>query len=766
MEQNINRNVAPVLAVPGTLLLPGTKITLQNLSDTDLDTCQAPQLIALPSFRTESRTFGVLCEPLNVHDNGTVILQVLQRIAAEKIIGTKHPVAFYEYAPETDDLSPEAESDMISYIMDLVRDMASRMQAGSRIVRMADGYETLNPLMTFLAQYMDLNAQEKYDLLAADSLKQRALRFVDCLMRQKEELALNMEMKEKFTDEAARSYREQAIRRQIEALQSQLPENGSQEESSCKERILASDMPEEVKKVLCDEADRLAAQSQPGAESDNIRTYLEFALALPWKHEPVKNIDLNEARRILNSRHYGLDKVKERIVQHLAVMRLRNTNKGSALLLVGPPGTGKTSLGKSIAQALDRPYVRMSLGGIRDESEIRGHRRTYVGAMAGRLLQSMKRAGATNPVMILDEIDKLMQGGFSGDPAAAMLEVLDPEQNDTFTDHYLDLPYDLSDVFFIATANSLDTIPGPLLDRMEIIEVSSYTAEEKFHIARDHLVPEVLLEHGIRPDQLQLSDDVVTSLIDSYTMEAGCRGLKKRIAAVARYESEAILTAEGPVCVKADDLEEILGAPIARHDKVRDKNPAGVVTGLAWTAVGGEVLFIETTTMPGSGQMILTGQLGDVMKESARISLSVLKSRLPLDTLVFKDKDIHIHFPAGATPKDGPSAGITIFTALASLALDQPVDSRIAMTGEITLRGDVLPIGGLKEKLFGALRAGIKKVLIPADNVRDLKEVDASVRNALDIVPVSTVEDVLRETLGLTLPDLRQRLSAQNIVIG
>lgn len=766
MEQNINRNVAPVLAVPGTLLLPGTKITLQNLSDTDLDTCQAPQLIALPSFRTASRTFGVLCEPLNVHDNGTVILQVLQRIAAEKIIGTKHPVAFYEYVPETDDLSPEAESDMISYIMDLVRDMASRMQAGSRIVRMADGYETLNPLMTFLAQYMDLNAQEKYDLLAADSLKQRALRFVDCLMRQKEELALNMEMKEKFTDEAARSYREQAIRRQIEALQSQLPENGSQEESSCKERILASDMPEEVKKVLCDEADRLAAQSQPGAESDNIRTYLEFALALPWKHEPVKDIDLNQARKILNSRHYGLDKVKERIVQHLAVMRLRNTNKGSALLLVGPPGTGKTSLGKSIAQALDRPYVRMSLGGIRDESEIRGHRRTYVGAMAGRLLQSMKRAGATNPVMILDEIDKLMQGGFSGDPAAAMLEVLDPEQNDTFTDHYLDLPYDLSDVFFIATANSLDTIPGPLLDRMEIIEVSSYTAEEKFHIARDHLVPEVLLEHGIRPDQLQLSDDVVTSLIDSYTMEAGCRGLKKRIAAVARYESEAILTAEGPVCVKADDLEEILGAPIARHDKVRDKNPAGVVTGLAWTAVGGEVLFIETTTMPGSGQMILTGQLGDVMKESARISLSVLKSRLPLDTLAFKDKDIHIHFPAGATPKDGPSAGITIFTALASLALDQPVDSRIAMTGEITLRGDVLPIGGLKEKLFGALRAGIKKVLIPADNVRDLKEVDASVRNALDIVPVSTVEDVLRETLGLTLPDLRQRLSAQNIVIG
>lgn len=510
-------------------------------------------------------------------------------------------------------------------------------------------------------------------------------------------------------------------------------------------------MPVEVQEAMLEEARKLENQSQPGPETDNIRTYLEFALSLPWKKEPVQEADLDKARDILNSRHYGMDKVKERIVEHLAVMRLRKSSKGSALLLVGPPGTGKTSLGKSIAEALDRPYVRMSLGGVRDESEIRGHRRTYVGSMAGRVLQSMKKAGKTNPVMILDEVDKLMQGGFSGDPAAAMLEVLDPEQNDTFSDHYLDQPYDLSDVFFIATANSLDTIPGPLLDRMEIIEVPSYTGEEKFHIAKDHLIPEVLEDHGIRQDQLMISEGAIETLVENYTMEAGCRGLKKRIAAIARHESENILK-NGTVQVESQDLERILGPVSARHEKVKDANPVGVVTGLAWTAVGGEVLFIETTDMPGSGQMILTGQLGDVMKESARIALSLLKSRLPVDAGLFKDRDLHIHFPAGATPKDGPSAGITIFTALASLVTSRPVSSRLAMTGEVSLSGNVLPIGGLREKLYGAVRAGITKVLIPWDNRQDLQEVPASVKEKLEIIPVQTVEDVLRETLGIALP--------------
>jgi ATP-dependent Lon protease len=481
---------------------------------------------------------------------------------------------------------------------------------------------------------------------------------------------------------------------------------------------------------------------------------------LPWKREEAKAVNLEEARRILNQQHYGLEKVKERIIQHLAVMQLNKNKKGSIILLVGPPGTGKTSLGKSIAEALGREYIRLSLGGVRDESEIRGHRRTYVGAMPGRIIQSLKKAGHTNPVMVLDEVDKLMSGGFHGDPSSALLEVLDPEQNSTFTDHYLDLPYDLSDVFFIATANSLESIPLPLLDRMEVIPISSYTIEEKFHIGKDHLLSAVLEDHGIPKDQIVLEDAVLKKIISDYTMEAGVRGLKKQLAALARIAGERIVSkkSEGPFTIKEEDLEDLLGRRVSRHEKAQNDNPPGVVTGLAYTPVGGEILFIEATDMPGSGNVILTGKLGDVMKESARISLSLLKSRLPLNTFNFKEKDLHIHVPSGAVPKDGPSAGIALFTALASLVTGHKVDSRLAMTGETTLRGAVLPIGGLKEKLLGAQRAGIKKVLIPKDNLVDLKDVPEEIKEQLTIIPVETVEDVLKETLGISLPKLEQVL--------
>ncbi|WP_304410341.1 endopeptidase La [Faecalibaculum rodentium] len=754
---------APVLPVPGTLLLPGTTIRLKDLSRTDIHRLQEDLFVAVP-VRSESGrdtwkdtdfyNYGVTCMITSVEDSDATAV-TLQRVQIVQMIGGRFPAAVYELAADQEDLDDRAVQDMLGYIRNLVKEISSRIRGGERIARIAEGYSDINQLITYLAQYMPLSAQERFELLEMDSVKERCLHFIDLLLRQKEMISLNLEMQEKLSGEASKYYKEQALRRQIQALKEELEETTGEadgdRDDSFGARIMASDMPEEIQEAMLEEARKLENQSQAGPETDNIRTYLEFALSLPWKKEPVQEADLDRAREILNSRHYGMDKVKERIVQHLAVMRLRKTNKGSALLLVGPPGTGKTSLGKSIAEALDRPYVRMSLGGVRDESEIRGHRRTYVGSMAGRVLQSMKKVGQTNPVMILDEVDKLMQGGFSGDPAAAMLEVLDPEQNDTFSDHYLDQPYDLSDVFFIATANSLDTIPGPLLDRMEVIEVPSYTGEEKFHIAHDHLIPEVLRDHGIEKDQLVITDGAIETLVDNYTMEAGCRGLKKRIATIARHESEKILK-DGRVTVEAANLEEILGPVTARHEKVKDSNPAGVVTGLAWTAVGGEVLFIETTDMPGTNQMILTGQLGDVMKESARIALSLLKSRLPMDAALFKDRDLHIHFPAGATPKDGPSAGITIFTALASLVTGRPVSSHLAMTGEVSLSGNVLPIGGLREKLYGAQRAGITKVLIPWDNRQDLAEVPASVKEKLEIVPVRTVEDVLRETLGIALP--------------
>lgn len=754
---------APVLPVPGTLLLPGTTIRLKDLSRTDIHRLQEDLFVAVPVRSESSRdtwkdtdfyNYGVTCMITSVEDSDATAV-TLQRVQIVQMIGGRFPAAVYELAADREDLDDRAVQDMLGYIRNLVKEISSRIRGGERIARIAEGYSDINQLITYLAQYMPLSAQERFELLEMDSVKERCLHFIDLLLRQKEMISLNLEMQEKLSGEASKYYKEQALRRQIQALKEELEETTGEadgdRDDSFGARIMASDMPEEIQEAMLEEARKLENQSQAGPETDNIRTYLEFALSLPWKKEPVQEADLDRAREILNSRHYGMDKVKERIVQHLAVMRLRKTNKGSALLLVGPPGTGKTSLGKSIAEALDRPYVRMSLGGVRDESEIRGHRRTYVGSMAGRVLQSMKKAGQTNPVMILDEVDKLMQGGFSGDPAAAMLEVLDPEQNDTFSDHYLDQPYDLSDVFFIATANSLDTIPGPLLDRMEVIEVPSYTGEEKFHIAHDHLIPEVLRDHGIEKDQLVITDGAIETLVDNYTMEAGCRGLKKRIATIARHESEKILK-DGRVTVEAANLEEILGPVTARHEKVKDSNPAGVVTGLAWTAVGGEVLFIETTDMPGTNQMILTGQLGDVMKESARIALSLLKSRLPMDAALFKDRDLHIHFPAGATPKDGPSAGITIFTALASLVTGRPVSSHLAMTGEVSLSGNVLPIGGLREKLYGAQRAGITKVLIPWDNRQDLAEVPASVKEKLEIVPVRTVEDVLRETLGIALP--------------
>ncbi|WML37861.1 endopeptidase La [Clostridium sp. OS1-26] len=698
-------------------------------------------------------------------------VKVLDRVEIKSLsIQNNFIHAEYDISPDNIDLNEKSQEEMQGYLKKVTYEISEKFQGSEQYMKVIDEIKDLNSLMVHLSQFMPISNSEKYDLLETQSLKNRSLKFMDYLLKQKETLELQLQMAEKVSKKTNKYYRESMLREQLKVIQEELNEGKGESTKKDKDylsKIEEAQMPPDIKNTALDELDKLQAQSPNSSDYNIIRNYLDLLVQLPWKKSETKPINLGEARRILDDEHYGLSKVKDRIIQHLAVMQLKKDKKGSILLLVGPPGTGKTSLGKSIAEALDRKYIRLSLGGIRDEAEIRGHRRTYVGAMPGRIIQSIKKAGESNPVMILDEVDKLMTGGYSGDPASALLEVLDPEQNNSFTDHYLDLPYDLSEVFFIATANSLESIPAPLLDRMEVIQISSYTINEKFHIGKNHLVPEILEDHGLTEEQLVIEDDVLQKIISDYTLEAGVRGLKKQLAAIARVTSEKIVsnTVELPYKINVDQLEELLGKQVSRHDKAQLDNPPGVVTGLAWTPVGGEILFIEATDMSGSGQVILTGKLGDVMKESARISLSLLKSRLPINSINFKERDLHIHVPSGSVPKDGPSAGITLFTALASLVTGIKVDSKIAMTGEITLRGAVLPIGGLKEKLLGAQRAGVTKVLIPKDNVIDLKDVPEEVKKQLTIIPVETIEDVLKETLGISLPRI-ERMFNQKDVIG
>ncbi|MFT3984186.1 MAG: endopeptidase La [Lachnospiraceae bacterium] len=771
MKENSNMR-GIVLPISNTVLLPDveTKIFMKTSDDTQLSYLErdAAAKIALPlkqnlgqkalkeeDFYKIGITFFV--KEIEKTAKGIQLsVKTADRIMLKELQfeeGVIH--AEYELFPEEEDLNEAGREELLDYFKKIVREISEKFEGGEQYVRMIDEFKDLNSLIVYLSQFIQISNEEKYELLKTDSRRERALLFMDRLLKQKEAIELQMQISEKFSEKANKYYRESVLREQLKVIQEELNEGKeAKKDKDYTARIDEAQMPADIRETALEELDKLEAQGPHGSEYHVLRNYLDLLIQLPWKKSEQGPVNLGEARQILDEQHYGLKKVKDRIIQHLAVMQLKNGKKGSILLLVGPPGTGKTSLGKSIAEALDRKYIRLSLGGIRDEAEIRGHRRTYVGAMPGRIMQSIKKAGVSNPVMILDEVDKLMSGGFGGDPASALLEVLDPEQNSTFTDHYLDVPYDLSDVFFVATANTTESIPGPLLDRMEVIQISSYTTDEKFHIGKDHLIPAVLEEHGLTAEQMIVEDDILQKIINDYTLEAGVRGLKKQLSALARITSEKIVSnkVELPYKIKSQELEEFLGRKVSRHDMAQQDNPPGVVTGLAWTPVGGEILFIEVTDMPGSGEVMLTGKLGDVMKESARISLSLLKSRLPLDSVNFREKDLHIHVPSGAVPKDGPSAGIALFTALASLVTGKKVDSKIAMTGEITLRGAVLPIGGLKEKLLGAQRAGIRKVLIPKDNAADLKDVPEEVRNQLTVIPVETVEDVMKETLGISLP--------------
>jgi len=769
-----------ILAIENLVLLPGMTYPLRidRFSEDEL-VCirdKNQEIVALPLKRHRDRheinvedfyTTGVALEVLEVNPSEKgyhVQVKILNRVEVSDINIAENMITGKTVsAQEVIDLNENGQKEMMTYIQNISHQIGAKFRESEGIIKAIDEIKDLNVLIGYISRFLPLSQEEKYTLMEIASLKERSLTFIDYFLHYKEGIQLQIEMSERFSEKANKNYRETVLREQLREIQKELnevePASGIKKKDY-RARIEKAHMPEEIQTASLEELSKLESQNPASSDYNVIQNYLDLLVELPWEMKAEKLVDIGEARRVLDEQHDGLEKVKDRIIQHLAVMQLKKDKQGSILLLVGPPGTGKTSLGKSIAGALDRKYTRLSLGGIRDEAEIRGHRRTYVGAMPGRILQSIKKAGVMNPVMVLDEVDKLMTG-YNGDPASALLEVLDPEQNNTFTDHYLDLPYDLSNVFFIATANSLENIPGPLLDRMEVIQLSSYTTNEKFNIGKNHLIKEALEEHGLTEADLQISDETLKKIISDYTMEAGVRGLKKQLAAIARSVVEKIVlgTVAKPYIAEVDALEEILGRKMSRHDMAQEINPPGVVTGLAWTPVGGEILFIEATEMPGSDHIILTGQLGDVMKESARIALSLLKSRLPMNAIQFKDKDLHVHVPSGAVPKDGPSAGIALFTAFASLITGIMVDAKLAMTGEITLRGVVLPIGGLKEKLIAAERAGITKVLIPKDNVADLKDVPEEVKNKVQIVAVETIEDVLKEALGIALPKIEQVLT-------
>ena len=691
-------------------------------------------------------------------DDGYLICaQVTQRVTAISVSEREGRFyATYEPVPDIQDLEDELKVRILADIKITIHEISSRFSGSEQFTRPIDQMDSIDQIMGFVMPFLPVHLTEKQALHEIVSVRQRYITFLELLVKTREDINIRIEMAKKVSDRVGKTNREAMLREQLKVIQEELAESeGTAGDDGYRQKIENAKMPEDVRKKALVEAKKLETGGSQNHESAVIRNYLDLLLDLPWITEEKKSIDIKEARRILDSHHNGLDKVKERIIQHLAVMKLKQEKQGSILLFTGPPGTGKTSLGKSIAEALQRKYIRISLGGVRDEAEIRGHRRTYVGALPGRIIQGIQKAGTKNPVFILDEIDKLASS-YAGDPASALLEVLDPEQNNTFSDHYLEVPYDLSDVLFIATANSLATIPAPLLDRMEIIEISGYTKYEKFAIAKDHLIPGILEEHGLDQDKLRIDDDALKIVIEKYTREAGVRWLGKQLAKMARYISEKVVsgTPELPFVVTTDNLAEVLGKELIRQEVARKEPVPGVVTGLAWTPVGGEILFIEGTFMPGTGKLTLTGQLGDVMKESATISLSLIRSRLAntQSGFNFMTSDIHVHVPSGATPKDGPSAGVTLFTALSSLITGKTVDPDLAMTGEITLSGTVLPVGGIKEKILAAHRAGIKKIILPKENERDLLDVPEDVRGELAFVPVETVEEVLKAALGIELP--------------
>lgn len=647
---------------------------------------------------------------------------------------------------DIDDMDHAEEISRINAVKEEMVRFSEQYQWGAMIRAYAAHWQNIGDIASAFAPWMINTNEERYALLEEDSKKKRFEMTEKMIYENLEMAKVNQRATTAQEEEYQKLYRENAIKKQMEYLQKELDDMHPENVSDIRRleiRLQESKMNEEAKKEGTRLLNRLKSEGANSAENGSITDYLELLTSLPWEKEPAEKIDLDQAGHILDADHFGLDKVKKRIIQQLAVVNLKGRQTGSILLFVGAPGTGKTSIGQNIAKAMGREYVRISLGGVRDEADIRGHRRTYIGSMPGRIIDGIRKCRTSNPVIVLDEVDKLSHS-YNGDPASALLEVLDPEQNAHFTDHYLNVPFDLSDVFFICTANTVDTIPEPLLNRMEMISFRGYTPIEKLHIAREHLLPKSMAAIGIPQGKLSVSDKALDTVISDYTREAGVRGLKNRIDMICRNAAVSFVKdADADIKVDESNLRDYMDTnPITQKHVPKEAKP-GIVTGLAWTSVGGAILYIETMLTKGSGKVIITGQLGDVMKESAQIAISLVKSRYPDKAQLFEENDLHIHVPDGATPKDGPSAGITLTTALSSLVTGHAVSPSVAMTGEVSLQGRVNPIGGLPEKLMAAQRAGVKKVFIPIDNEADLRDVAAEVKEALFIQPVKWVSDVL-----------------------
>src|SRR5687767_10617654 len=686
--------------------------------------------------------------------NYSLILQGLTRIRLDQVTQTNPYIRAKIARVETRALEDVEAEALAMSLRDVAKQVIQLMpelprEAGSLI----DSIQAPGALADLVAANLDAPVEEKAQLIETLEVKERIRKVLRLLTRQLEILKMRERINSQIKEEMGKNQREYVLRQQLKAIKEELGEDeGDQGDlDGLEERIAKANLPTEAETVAKKQLKRLRTMQVGSAEYTVVRTYLDWILDIPWTNSTQDNLDIASVRKVLDEDHYGLEKVKKRILEYLAVRKLKQDKKGPILCLIGPPGVGKTSLGRSIARALGRKFHRISLGGVHDEAAIRGHRRTYVGALPGQIIQGMKKAGTINPIFMMDEVDKIGHD-FRGDPSAALLEVLDPEQNNTFADHYLEIPYDLSHVMFVATANIADPIPAPLRDRMEILEIPGYTRREKLAISRQHLIPKQLEEHGLKPEQLTITDEAVEELIEHYTREAGVRSLERTIASVIR--GVAVKVAEGDntarVIKTEDDLREFLGPIKYTSDVAERTEETGVATGLAWTSVGGEILFIEATKMFGTGKLQLTGQLGDVMKESAHAALSYVRTfaekyGIPKDFL--EKSDVHIHIPAGAMPKDGPSAGITMFTALVSLLTGIRVRHDVAMTGEISLRGRVLPIGGLKEKTLAAHRAGIKRVLVPERNKADLDEVPKEIRDELEFVFVAKLDEVLEAAL-------------------